>query len=74
MPSPHPNGISETMSPKEIITGFKVDFTNHCKLKFGDYMQTHEEHNNDMRTHPIDALQPGITKVATIFIASQLDG
>ena len=45
---PHVDGISHMMSPKEIITGFKVHFVQHCKLEFGDYMQTHEEHTNDM--------------------------
>ena len=57
---PHPNGILQMMSPKEIITGFEVDFMNHCKLKFGDYIQTHEEHNNDLRacTFGALALQP----------------
>ena len=53
---PHPKGISQTMSPKEMITGFKVDFMNHCKLEFGDYVQIHEEHNNDMRACTIGAL------------------
>ena len=44
------------MSLKEIITGFKVNFLQHCKLEFGDYMQTHEEHTNDMRLCLIGAL------------------
>ena len=41
------------MSPKEIITGFRVIFLQHCKLEFGDYVQTHEEHTNDMKLHMI---------------------
>ena len=44
------------MSPKEIITGFRVNFLQHCKLEFGDYIQTHEEHTNDMKLHMIGAL------------------
>ena len=40
---PHVDGISQTMSLKEIITGFKENFLQHCKLEFGDYMQTHKE-------------------------------
>ena len=44
------------MSPKEIIIGFKVNFLQHCKLEFGDYVQTHEEHMNDMKSRTIGAL------------------
>ena len=33
---PHVDGISQMMSPKEIITGLKVQFLQHCKLEFGD--------------------------------------
>ena len=50
------DGISQMMSPKEIITGFRVNFLQHCKLKFGDYVQTHEEHTNDMTSHMIGTL------------------
>ena len=48
--------ISQMMSPKEIIMGFKVNFLQHCKLEFGDYVQTHEEHTNDMKSRMIGAL------------------
>ena len=44
------------MSLKEIITGFKVNFLQHCELEFGDNVQTHEEHTNDMRSCAIGAL------------------
>ena len=53
---PHMDGISQMMSLKEIIPEFKVNFLQHCKLEFGDYMQTHEEHMNDMRSCMIGAL------------------
>ena len=53
---PHVDSISQTMSPKEISTGFKVNFLQHWKLEFGDYVQTHEEHTNDMRSCMICAL------------------
>ena len=53
---PHMDGISQTMSPTEIITGFKVNFLQHCKLEFGDYVQTHEEHMNNMKSHMIGTL------------------
>ena len=33
-----------------IITEFNLNFLQHCKLEFGDYVQTHEEHMNDMQS------------------------
>ena len=53
---PHMDGISQTMSPKEIITVFKVNFLQHFKLEFDDYVQTHEEHKNDMKSCMIGTL------------------
>ena len=53
---PHVDRIFQMMSLKEIITGFKVNFLQHCKLEFGDYVQTHEEHMNDMQSCTIEAL------------------
>ena len=53
---PHMDEISQTMTPREIVMGFKVNFLQHCKLEVGDYVQTHEEHTNDMKSHMIDAL------------------
>ena len=40
--------IHPTMTPRAIITGLEVDFNNHCKLEFGEYVHTHEEHDNTM--------------------------
>jgi hypothetical protein len=39
---PHPNGVSDTLSPRTIITGQTIDFNRHCKYEFGQYVQTHE--------------------------------
>jgi len=41
------DGISKTLSPKAIVTGVLPDYL-HCKLEFGSYVQTHENHNNSM--------------------------
>ena len=48
------------MSPRAILTGLEVDFNNHCKLEFGEYVHTHEEHDNTMasRTCAAIALRP----------------
>jgi hypothetical protein len=46
----NPCGISDTLlSPCMIITGQKMDYNHHCKYQqFGQYMRTHEQHDNSM--------------------------
>ena len=39
-------GVSVTHSPRTIVTGKTLDYNNHCKLQFGEYVQTHEITNN----------------------------
>jgi hypothetical protein len=34
---PTTEGISATMSPRSIITGYQVNFEKHCKLEYGEY-------------------------------------
>jgi hypothetical protein len=53
---PHPNGVPADMSPHMIITGQTVDFTRDCKYEFGEYVQTHEQHDNSMAPRTIGAL------------------
>jgi hypothetical protein len=53
---PHPNGVSDNLSPRTIITGQTVDFNRHCKYEFGQYVQTHEQHDNSMAPRTIGAL------------------
>jgi hypothetical protein len=57
---PAVGGISDVMSPRTIITGTTIDYTNHCKLEYGTYVQTHEKHDNTMipRTTGAIALRP----------------
>ena len=53
-------GISDSMSPRMIVTGLGIDYS-HCRLRFGQYMQTHEETSNDTgaeRTSGALALRP----------------
>ena len=50
---PHPNGISQTMSPWAILTSHRIEY---CQLEFGEYVQTHEEHGNSMQPRTIGAL------------------
>ena len=57
---PLKNCVSKTQSPQMIVTGQQVDFNQHCQVKPGAYVQTHEEHDNSMRTRTVGAiaLQP----------------
>ena len=49
-------GISNTQSPAEIVLGRKLDFNAHCKVEHGQYVQTHEEHSNDMEERTLGAI------------------
>ena len=40
---PARNGVSEMLSPAAIMTGRNPDYKKYCRLKFGSYVQTHEE-------------------------------
>jgi Reverse transcriptase (RNA-dependent DNA polymerase)/Zinc knuckle len=53
---PSLSGISTQMSPREIITGLKIDYKRHCSLEFGCYVQTHEQHDNSMQSRTVGAL------------------
>jgi hypothetical protein len=57
---PSSNGVSTSISPRTIVTGQTVDYGKHCRLEFGSYVQTHEQHDNTMapRTTGAVALQP----------------
>jgi hypothetical protein len=53
---PNDRGVSDTLSPRTIITGQIVDYNRHCKYQFGQYVQTHEHHDNTMIPRTIGAL------------------
>ena len=53
---PRKGGVSKTLSPHALLTGQSWSYTTHCKLEFGDYVQTHEEHNNSMAARTIGAI------------------
>ena len=38
-----PKGGIPNVSPRTLITGVKLDFTKHCRVDVGAYVQTHEE-------------------------------
>ena len=48
--------MSQVLSPRTIITGQTLDYNHHCVYQFGEYVQTHEQHNNSMEARTIGAL------------------
>lgn len=50
------DGVSEHISPREIVTGVSLDANKHCVVPFGAYVQTHEQHDNSMATRTIGAI------------------
>ena len=53
---PHPDSISQTTSPRAILTGHRIKYATHCQLEFGEYVQTHKEHDNSMQPQTIGAI------------------
>jgi hypothetical protein len=53
---PARDGISSTLSPRTLVTGQKIDFNKHCRVEFGTYVQTHEQHDNSLTTRTIGAI------------------
>ena len=49
-------GASQDLSPCTILMGQQVDYKRHCHFQFGEYAQTHEEHNNSMTPKTVGAL------------------
>ncbi len=53
---PNKLGVSQTLSPKTIVTGLVIDYDKHCRIEYGQYVQTHEKHDNTMAARAIGAL------------------
>ena len=49
-------GVSLTISPRTIITGQVLDYHKHCRYEFGEYVQTHEEHDNSLVSRTVGAI------------------
>ena len=58
---PVTDGVSSQYSPRYIILGFLLEFNKHVRLEFGAYVQTHEEHNNNMSDRTVGAICLGPT-------------
>ena len=60
---PPKGGVSDTLSPRSIITGSQLDYRKHCRLPFGAYVQAHEDSNptNTQTARTIGAIALGPT-------------
>ena len=48
--------FGNNLSPRTIVTGQKLDYKRHCRYQFGEYIQTHEQHDNSMDPRTVGAL------------------
>ena len=59
---PSTSGASVVYSPREIVTGRKMDFSKHCKARFGSYVEASDDpdvtNTERDRTAPCIALGP----------------
>jgi hypothetical protein len=35
---PHKLGVSQTISPRTIVTGQTADYNKHCRMEYGQYV------------------------------------
>ena len=73
---PHRLGISQSESPRLLVTGEQVDFNKHCRFEFGQYVQCHEEHDNSMAPRTIGALalRPTGNRQGSYYFLSLVSG
>ena len=48
--------FGNNLSPQTIVTSQKLDYKRHCRYQFGEYVQTHEQHDNSMNPQTVGAL------------------
>ena len=53
---PPQSNFGNDLSPRTMVTGQRLDFKRHCRFQFGEYVQTHEQHNNSMMSRTVGAL------------------
>ena len=53
---PWTQGISQDISPLEMVTGYKLDYNKHCQFIFGEYAQAREETTNTLKKRTTGAI------------------
>jgi len=56
---PGSDGVSKILSPRYIMTGRHLDYHHQVFMEFGEYVQTHKDHTNDMEPQTIGAICMG---------------
>ncbi len=61
---PHKSSVSQSLSPRTIITGRKLVYTKHCRAEFGDYAQVYQDttpHNSTDLARAVSTIVLGPT-------------
>jgi hypothetical protein len=58
---PTDDGVSKKYSPQYIMTGQHLSYSKHPVIEFDAYVQTHEEHSNNMDQHTMGCICLGPT-------------
>lgn len=58
---PARDGVTSIHSPQYLSTGRELNYKLHVQLEFGEYIQTHEQHNNKMVDRTMGAICFGPT-------------
>ena len=58
---PTNDGVSKKYSPRYILTGQQLSYKKHAVIEFGAYVQTHEQHSNNMEQRTMGAICLGPT-------------
>mmetsp|Transcript_13154 Transcript_13154/g.17311 ORF Transcript_13154/g.17311 Transcript_13154/m.17311 type:complete len:154 (-) Transcript_13154:1045-1506(-) len=53
---PATDGTSSTHLPCYLMTGYELNYKLHARLPFGSYVQTHEDHSNNMTQRTMGAI------------------
>ena len=53
---PPKDSFGNKLSPRTTVTGQKLDYNRHCRYELGEYVQTHEQHDNSMNPRTVGAL------------------
>ena len=61
------DGISKTQSPSEIVHNRKLNYNAHCKVECGEYVQTYEEHSDDMTSRTLGVIATRPSNDAGLF-------
>ena len=75
---PHADGLSNTLSPRTIMTGTVADFRTHCRVPFGAYCEVHNEpspsNTETPRTSPAIALTGSGNRQGSYYFLSLTTG